>query len=1014
MRCFLLALLPVLLLFTAPAPVCGQILAPDAAAPPEAKEAFRLYTESASRLATEPLSALKRMQRAVSLVEKIYPASDFRLTAYYEALAGAYTALGTTLMQQRYLERAVELREKAGPPADSGQQARANASLLASDLMQLAGIYSLRGDFRHSDDIFRRAFDIYEKVYGEASLEYAILLTVQAVSFYTYQDYPRAQKLLERSLAIHEKLAKSENEISLVSPLIQLAFVCQKRGNYTAAESHYKRLLRILESSSASAKDASGGAIANFYSSLAKMYTEQGKLDAAEPLFKKAEELLLTALHNGEEKAKTDPSLGQGQIQGALSFLQMYYNDRGLLDKAQPIAERQLEIYRKQFGPESRVAASYELVLGTLLRKRGDLVRARELLSHAHKLELKAAGSGIAIGSQYQLALAEHEAGNFAESLRLVTGFFQVVAQRYGSRQAFFLPSMRLNQARLRLALHQVPQALALLTVIIDDTEPVLKLLLSGGTEQDKRRILESVSPQVHAAVELHARYAPKDARALALAFTTVLRRKGRAIDAFSEGMSALRKRLLPNSQSKLEQLSAARATLARLVIQTPKDPPPDYAQHVAELEETIRRLEEELFTINPELKAHSEVVTLDAVREALSNDGVLVEIFAYQPDDPRKPEPKLDPAARRYVAYVQRSKGAPEFADLGLVREIDGQVKKLREALSSPTRSDVKELARSLDEKVMQPLRPFFKDAKHIFLSPDGVLNLLPFGALVSEDGQYLIQRYSFTYLSSGRDLVRLRAQLESRDKTIIVANPTFGEPLKEKEQDEALSDPTTRGRRSQDLQLSTNWNELPATSEEAKTIAAVLGDAAVLAGAQATESSLKQLAGPRVLHVATHGFFLPDPHDEGMGENPLLRSGLVLAGANRRESGAEDGILTALEASGLDLGGTQLVVLSACETGLGQVQSGEGVYGLRRALVIAGAETQVMSLWQVDDNATRDLMVGFYRRLSQGKGRSESLRQAQLKLLGAADTEHPYYWASFIPAGDFRPMRADFQRKP
>lgn len=139
---------------------------------------------------------------------------------------------------------------------------------------------------------------------------------------------------------------------------------------------------------------------------------------------------------------------------------------------------------------------------------------------------------------------------------------------------------------------------------------------------------------------------------------------------------------------------------------------------------------------------------------------------------------------------------------------------------------------------------------------------------------------------------------------------------------------------------------------------------------------------------------------------ENPLLRSGLALAGANRRQSGEEDGILTALEASGLDLWGTKLVVLSACETGIGEVKTGEGVYGLRRALVMAGAETQVMSLWKVDDEATKNLMVGYYKRLLAGEGRSEALRQVQLAMLKSPATAHPFYWASFIASGDWRPL--------
>src|SRR5262249_20391458 len=128
---------------------------------------------------------------------------------------------------------------------------------------------------------------------------------------------------------------------------------------------------------------------------------------------------------------------------------------------------------------------------------------------------------------------------------------------------------------------------------------------------------------------------------------------------------------------------------------------------------------------------------------------------------------------------------------------------------------------------------------------------------------------------------------------------------------------------------------------------------------------------------------------------ENPLLRSGLALAGANARRGGAnDDGILTALEVSGLDLVGTKLVVLSACDTGVGESVSGEGVYGLRRALVMAGAETQVMSLWQVDTGHTKELMIAYYKNLKAGAGRSEAMRQAQLEMLNNKETSHPNLW--------------------
>jgi CHAT domain-containing protein len=147
-------------------------------------------------------------------------------------------------------------------------------------------------------------------------------------------------------------------------------------------------------------------------------------------------------------------------------------------------------------------------------------------------------------------------------------------------------------------------------------------------------------------------------------------------------------------------------------------------------------------------------------------------------------------------------------------------------------------------------------------------------------------------------------------------------------------------------------------------------------------------------------------------VSENPLLRSGLVLAGANTFLRGgltpdeADNGLLTALDVTGMDLLGTELVVLSACQTGEGDIQVGEGVIGLQRAFTIAGAKTLVMSLWSVDDQATRELMVGFYKLLMAGEGKADALRHAQEELRSRPEYSDPYYWAAFICQGDPGPL--------
>jgi CHAT domain-containing protein len=205
-----------------------------------------------------------------------------------------------------------------------------------------------------------------------------------------------------------------------------------------------------------------------------------------------------------------------------------------------------------------------------------------------------------------------------------------------------------------------------------------------------------------------------------------------------------------------------------------------------------------------------------------------------------------------------------------------------------------------------------------------------------------------------------------------------------------------------------------LGATAREAQAIRRLFPDATVLAGDRATESSLREFAAPRLLHIATHGFFLQyagiapkagAPWSSGAaGRDPLLRAGLALARANRRDgTDPDDGVLTALEASRLNLWGTKLVALSACDTGVGEVRNGDGVYGLRRAFVLAGAESLLMSLWPVSDTWTERQMRSYYQHLKLGKGRGDSLRLLQLDLLARNPRLHPFYWANFIQAGDW-----------
>lgn len=290
------------------------------------------------------------------------------------------------------------------------------------------------------------------------------------------------------------------------------------------------------------------------------------------------------------------------------------------------------------------------------------------------------------------------------------------------------------------------------------------------------------------------------------------------------------------------------------------------------------------------------------------------------------------------------------------------------------------------------------------------------------------------------------LLAALENRaNASTVAAGSDKSQASANRQPPQANRPPAGRGRAQSPVNRisrdtgSENFDEInfPPTIEytrqEVLHICSYLPGAMIYVGSSATEALLNHLAGPTVLHIATHGFFLsdqagrpeipkkddpwsrlrfpatstwtyPEVTDPLQIEGPLLRSGLGLAGGNKRRSmGGKDGILTALEAANLDLGGTQLVVLSACNTGVGDVKNAEGVFGLRRALAVAGAESMVTTLWPVEDRSTNSLMVEYYKRLWWGEGRAGALREVQIEMLHGNDEakRHPYFWAGFIQSG-------------
>jgi CHAT domain-containing protein len=404
-----------------------------------------------------------------------------------------------------------------------------------------------------------------------------------------------------------------------------------------------------------------------------------------------------------------------------------------------------------------------------------------------------------------------------------------------------------------------------------------------------------------------------------------------------------------------------------------------------------------------------------------------LVFLQTLKPFDGRKPANQRwgEP---RYLSLILKQDGSIQAVQLGPAAPIDAAVQKGL-AANAQNQLDAKAIWGQLSDLVLRPLLPHMNGSRQWFLSPDGELNRVPFAALPSpqQSDVPLAEAVQLRQLTTGRDLLRLQQPAAKGQEPVVLANPSYGSTVQIAHKTAELTEGPIAQRRSSDLGAKT-WNPLPATALEGQRVATMLA-ARLLTGSDASATRLEQQQSPRILHVATHGFFVADAESKPQDplrpiqdqapqlnalrqEDPQLRSGLVLAGANQPDADPnDDGYLTAAEAVALNLKGTELVVLSACSTGQGDIRTGEGVYGLQRSLAVAGARSTLLSLWKVDDAATLEFMTRFYKRLKAGDGRADALAATQKEFRAGIpgkpdDWKEPYYWAAWQLVGDWRPI--------
>ncbi len=767
---------------------------------------------------------------------------------------------------------------------------------------------------------------------------------------------------------------------------------------------------------------------------LGTLYSSQSRYPEAETCLKRALEII--------KRTGRDETEYAARIMNRLGTM---CSDQRRDDEAVVFHQQAIEIRTRVYGPSFTALSESMNNLGNIYMRKGRLKEAEELFMQALKIRENAPGYGpehpylwFALAN---LGGLHASLGEYEEAEAFYNRSLKIIRKAYGISHPKAGASLY-QQAKLHAVWKKYDKSLADYKMLMESRHKFIEDVFSYASEAQKMRYVKENPVIDHTFLSLATIDTSTQTRWGALEM--VLRGKAIILDALSVEKELIHctddeKIVQAEEQHKEIQRQIANLCLSYINSSSPKI----YGDSLQVLISIKDSIETELSHLCLEFK--DELATrefnLADVANALPAGSVLWEFVRYEPYDFRnidKEETKSLPA--RYLAFTLDHENKVTLTDLGEARTIDSlvsltrqQIYQARTDVYSPLSMDserhLNEVTGKLYKIVFAPLETQLVGKSNILISPDGQLNMLPFGILPSPDGKYLIEKYGISYLSSGRDLLKFKKETQTGEGALILADPDFGyygkTPTKSQTKDliaiRTPALPQYEPSRGAGRCLDVPFNRLRHSQDEARSVESILKSEAHLkvglySDRKAQEDVLKGLyQSPRILHIATHGYFCsnPEANTSQMLENPLLRSGLALTGANRlmekkRESidPTEDGILTAMEASGLNLLGTELVTLSACETGVGEVKNGEGVYGLGRAFQHAGARTIVMSLWKVPDKETSELMRGFYRNWLSGQTKQEALRQSTLKVLNACRSKygaaHPLLWGGFVMVGD------------
>jgi tetratricopeptide (TPR) repeat protein len=899
-------------------------------------------------------------QQSLQIFQKVLGPEHPLLARTLSNLGGLYYTMGDYSRARPVLERALQIRQKVLGPEHPDT---------AETLDELGQTVAATGKYSEGEALLKQALQITEKSLGQEHPSTLIVLSNLGGAYADMGDYAKAESVSEQVLEIQRKVLGREH-LDTARTLNKLGDIYRVTGQFEKAESMFNQALQIMEK----AFGPSHPMIAQSLNNLGNLYLSMGDYAKAQPFFSRALQIRQSVL--GSEHPDTAQTLD------SLATLYQHMGDYG---KAVPMFQRTLQIRQKVFGAEHFATATSLGDLAMCYLAESNYDSAKPLYEEALRITQKSLGNEHPETATSLNNLAGYYAtvGDFAKAEPLLQQSLQIVEKVLGRDHPNTAIPLN-NLAYLKLDLNKPEEAKLLAERSYESSLRTLSKILAFTSEQQRLAYEAGQMPYT-----LFASLRGSDA----LLADAIIHYKGVVLDSIIEDRLLAEK---ASDKESIERLDADKTQLGQLLLQSSSQVSSDTEQAIQNLEQEVDRIEGQLaqqLTASHGTR-RALAVTLGQVQAAIPKDGALIEYVRF-PYYLGKNRWEL-----RYGAVLLCPKDDPHWILLGNADDIDAAVNRVK-ALSARGEDD-KELTaklRVLFDSVFAPLEQILSPKSvRLIVCPDGQLNFLSFATLLDSQNHFLAERYAVEYVARGRDLLS-ESQATPSSKVVVFANPDFDLAAAKMTaqldpSSRVLTSGSFRGDEQRDLTEYT-FSPLQGTQQECDKLTKMFKDwdwqVATFTAEQATkEALLQEVHSPYILHLATHGFFdrqppaisrppasmpfglvQPNVGTSKFFDNPMHRSGLALAGAQTTlrawEVGKapaidDDGILTAEDVATLNLKGTWLVTLSACDTGSGEARAGEGVLGLRRGFIEAGAENLLMTLWTISDEFTVQIMSDFY----------------------------------------------------